>query len=260
MSMTDKTVLVTGAARGLGKAIASRFIAEGANVLVTDNNKSLGEAAATELGADFLHHDVSSEGDWENVISYISDRWGVLHSLVNNAGFEGAQEARRDPEGTPLEDWEAVFRVNAAGAFLGCKHAIPLLAKSGGGAITNISSVASMIPMPFMVAYGASKAAVEHLTRSVALHCAEMKYSIRCNSVHPGQILTPMLVSVFDKMAADRGVDREVVQAEFMESIPLRCFQDASDIASMVYFLSGDESRMITGQAVAVDGGLCLVK
>lgn len=259
MSIDERIVLVTGAAQGIGYAIAARFASEGVQVIITDRNEELGASAATNIGAGFVHHDVSDEAGWQELIAHISDTRGALHALINNAGFEGEADLQRDPENTSLTDWDDVFRINAAGTFLGCKHAIPLLARSGGGAITNLSSVASLVPTPFLTAYGASKAAVEHLTKSVALHCAQSGYAIRCNSVHPGQARTPMLDKLFDRMAAENGVEREAFEAEFVKSIPLGRLQEPSDIANIVFFLSGNEARMITGQSIAVDGGFCLV-
>ncbi|MEM6852315.1 MAG: SDR family NAD(P)-dependent oxidoreductase, partial [Pseudomonadota bacterium] len=184
--LSGKTALVTGAAQGLGEAIAVRFAAEGAQLFVTDLNTDKGQSVAERVGAEFIPHDVGDEAAWRGVLAAVEEKAGALHALVNNAGIEGAKDAPKDPENAPLEDWQAIFAVNATGVFLGCKAAMPLMARSGGGAITNMSSVAALAPTPFITAYGAAKAAVAHLSRSVALYAAHQGYKLRCNSVHPG--------------------------------------------------------------------------
>lgn len=245
-----KIALVTGAAQGLGLASARRLAAEGASVILADLRDCSAEAAAIDGQARIL--DVADEAQWVALAASLP----ALHILVNNAGIEGDPAAPKDPEHAPLSDWDAIFRVNAAGVFLACKHMTPLLARSGGGAIVNFSSVASLVPTPFITAYGASKAAVEHLTRSVALHCAQAGYRIRANSVHPGQIRTPMLNAFFDRISGGAGAD--AAAAEFVKQIPLGAFQEAEDVANLVLFLASDESRYITGQAIACDGGFTL--
>ncbi len=253
-----RVVLVTGAAQGLGRGIAERLAEEGARLVLTDINEVVGRATAESLGATFYHQDVASEAGWQTLLAEIERSAGALHVLINNAGIEGDPKAPKDPEHTPLEDWNRIFAVNATGVFLGCKHAIALLAKSGGGSIVNLSSVASLVPTPFITAYGAAKSAVEHLTRSVALHCARAGYRIRCNSIHPGQIRTPMLEGLFDRLSVQAGVGKEQFAQGFLASIPLGAFQEPRDIANAALFLASDESRYITGQALAVDGGFTL--
>lgn len=249
---------MTGAAQGIGLAIAARLEEEGARVICCDIDEKAGRAAADGLGAEFEALDVASEEAWEALIEGIASRHGALHILVNNAGIEGNPAVPKDPEQAPLSDWNAIFRVNAAGVFLACKHSIPLIAKSGGGSIVNLSSVASLVPTPFITAYGAAKAAVEHLSRSVALHCARAGQRIRCNSVHPGQVRTPMLEGLFDRLSAEAGTDKESFALGFLASIPMASFQEPVDIANMVLFLASEEARFVTGQAIAVDGGFTL--
>ncbi|MBI3524938.1 MAG: glucose 1-dehydrogenase [Betaproteobacteria bacterium] len=250
--------LVTGAAQGLGLAIAKRLAAEGATVIVTDINQEAGALAAAAFGASFVHQDTASEDDWKRVCALIEQRHGRLDIQVNNAGIEGDPNAMKEPDTAPLEDWERIFKVNAAGVFLACKHGIPLIAKSGGGSIINISSIASLVPTPFITAYGAAKSAVQHLSRSVALHCAAKGQKIRCNSVHPGQILTPMLSGLLDRLAAQTGATRADLEQNFLARIPLGVFQEEIDVANLVLFLASEESRYITGQCIAVDGGMTL--
>ncbi len=256
--VSGRVALVTGGAMGLGRGIAGRLVEEGATVLVTDLNEELGAAAATELGCTFLPQDVSLEADWERVISDVETRHGALHILVNNAGIEGSPDAPKDPENAPVADWDRILAVNTIGVFLGCRRSIPLMARSGGGSIVNLSSVASLVPTPFITAYGASKAAVDHLSRSVALHCAQAGHRIRCNTVHPGQVRTPMLEVLFERMAAQQGVSPGAFAEGFRKGIPLGHFQEPRDIADAVLFLASDESRYITGESIAVDGGFTL--
>lgn len=246
MRVSGKVALVTGAAQGLGAAIADRLEEEGARVFRTDIKQTP------------IVQDVSSVEAWDKIVQQIRTDAGKLHILVNNAAIEGAIDAPKDPEHAPVEDWDNIFRVNARGVFLGCRAAIPLMAQSGG-AIINMSSVASLVPTPFITAYGAAKASVEHLSRTVALHCAQSGYAIRCNSVHPGQVLTPMLKNLLARWADERGVTAAEVADGFRETIPMKAFQEPLDIANIVLFLASDEARYLTGQAIAVDGGFTLV-
>src|SRR6185437_9474356 len=171
MRIPGKVAVVTGGASGLGAAIAKRLVEEGAIVTITDIRANEGRAVAESMGCSFLEHDVTNEGSWSAVISKVEQRHRGLHVLVNNAGVEGSFDLA-DPETTTLSEWRALQCVNVEGAFLGCRTGIPTLRRSGGGAIINMSSTAGLEATPRYVAYGASKAAVRHLTMSVALHCA----------------------------------------------------------------------------------------
>lgn len=253
----SRIVLVTGAAQGIGLAITRRFVENGDRVIATDFNPA-GIGPVTEIGASFFQQDVSSEADWLTLLEHIEQEFGGLQVLINNAGTDGKPGLARDPVGTPLEDWEFVFATNCRGTFLGCKHTIPTIARAGGGAIVNLSSVAAVIPTPFLTAYGASKAAVAHLTRTVALHCAETALKIRCNCIHPGQVRTPMLEELFERMAQETGTSQTDFEERFLAEVPLGEFQKPGDIADAALFLAGDGARMITGQALAVDGGFLL--
>jgi 3(or 17)beta-hydroxysteroid dehydrogenase len=258
--VAGKVALVSGAAQGLGAATAQRLAEEGARVVLSDRNADGGRRVAAAIGARFIALDVSDEARWQAVAADVAVHEGALHILVNNAGIEGDPEAPKDPERAPRADWDGIFAVNSTGVFLACKHMIPLMARSGGGSIVNFSSVAALMPTPFIAAYGAAKAAVAHLSRTVALHCAQAGYAIRCNSIHPGQIMTPMLEGLFGRMGGAAGQSAAEFGAQWArERIPLRALQEPLDIANLVLFLASDEARYITGQAIACDGGLTLV-
>ena len=253
----EKVTIVTGGASGLGTAIVRRLVSEGAKVVVTDTQADIGQRLADELDCDFIRQDVTSEELWAAVIHQVEDRYGALHVLINNAGIEGPFDIS-NPENTRLSDWQAVHRVNVEGVFLGCRAAIPALRRSGGGAIINLSSTAALVATPEFVAYGASKEAVRHLTKSVALHCARNGSKIRCNSVHPGVVRTPMLHRIVETWARKRGVSFEQVMHEFEVAIPQGEFQEPEDVANAILFLASDEAKHITGIAMAIDGGATL--
>jgi 3(or 17)beta-hydroxysteroid dehydrogenase len=255
--VSGKVAIVTGAAQGLGAEIAARLAGEGAQVVLTDLNEQAGQASAAAIGGLFLKQDVSSESGWQELVQRVEQQFGRLDVLVNNAGL-AESAGTRDPETAELEDWRRIHRVNVEGVFLGCKHAIPAIARAGGGSIINMSSIAALVPTPFIAAYGASKAAVAQFTRSVALHCAEKRYRIRCNSVHPGQIRTPMHDQLIAETARELGISTAEAEAGFVAKIPFGTFQEAIDIANAVLFLACDESRFITGTEMIVDGGMSL--
>ncbi|MCF6220699.1 MAG: glucose 1-dehydrogenase [Robiginitomaculum sp.] len=254
--LSGKCCIVTGGARGLGRAIADAFIKDGASVLITDIDASVGDKTAKEIGAKFALHDVTDEKRWPEIISLCTDEFGGFDVLVNNAGLAGIGDGV-SPEDTSLKSWQRTFGVNVEGVFLGCRAAIAELRKSGGGSIINMSSVASMTPTPFLTAYGASKAAVAHLSTSIALHGAPDK--IRCNSVHPGQVQTELHNDLIADAAATAGAPLAAVEADFASRIPLGEFGQAEDIANAVLFLASDESRYITGMQMVVDGGMQLI-
>jgi NAD(P)-dependent dehydrogenase (short-subunit alcohol dehydrogenase family) len=253
--VTGKIALVTGGASGIGRATAQRLAEEDAQVIITDIDTNAGIQTAEDLGIAFLHQDVGDEGNWQQIVTAIVDQFSGLHILVNNAGI-GELTATSDPESTTLEEWNRTMSVNATGTFLGCKTAIPAIRDSGGGSIINLSSIAALVATPFITAYGASKAAVRQLTTSVAVHCAEAGYKIRCNSIHPGQIRTPMLDGLFDGAATNSGLSQTTMQSEFLKKIPLGEFGQAADIAHAVLFLASDESRHMTGAQLVIDGGM----
>jgi len=244
-----KVYIVTGAAAGLGAAIAKRLAEEGGTIVGTD----------IAGGPDIITHDVTDEQRWREVIAEAVGRHGRLDGLVNNAGISGGN-GPLDPEGALVEDWRRVFAVNAESVFIGCKYAVPEIARTAGsGAIVNMSSVSSLFPTPFLTAYGASKAAVAHFTRSLALHCCDHGYAIRCNSVHPGQVRTPMHHALMKQTAIDMGLDAARNLETFLSKVPMKQWQEAVDIANGVLFLLSDEARFITGTSLFIDGGMSLI-
>jgi len=255
MRLQNKIALVTGAARGIGEAIARTFVLEGAVVYLTDINDKLGLDVTNAIG-DFAFYkrlDVRKEADWIDVISIIKSSHGKLDILVNNAGITGFEEGfvPHDPENVTLENWHEVHRTNLDGVFLGCKHAIGVMKSNGGGSIVNISSRSGIVGIPMAAAYASSKAAVRNHTKSVALYCAANNYNIRCNSIHPAAILTPM----WEQMIGD-GPDREAKMKEFVKETPLGRFGTTGEVAKMALYLASDESAYVTGSEFHIDGGI----
>jgi len=253
--LDSKVALVTGGASGLGKAIAERFAAEGARVVITDLQRDLGEAIAARGGLTFLEQDVCDEARWSSVIEDVEKRLGPLNILVNNAGVLGPMDAI-SPENTRFADWKRIFAVNVDSVFLGCRAAIPAMRRAKGGSIINISSVAGLLATPYATAYGASKATVRHLTKSVAQHCAVEKLNIRCNSVHPGDVLTPLWLKQAEEAARVRDVPTEQIIEEGRAVSPMGEYTTVEDIAAGVAFLASDEARHITGTELIIDGGI----
>jgi 3(or 17)beta-hydroxysteroid dehydrogenase len=244
-----KVALVTGAASGLGKAAAAMLLREGARVALTDRNEAGVREVAGALGgsARAWALDVTREQDWERVVDEVVATFGRLDVVVNNAGIG----VSKDIETLSLEEWRLVHAVNLDGVFLGCKHAIRGMRKSGAkGSIINISSVAGLVGVDTLPAYCSSKAGVRLLSKSVALHCARKGYGIRCNSVHPTFIETPMV----DDLASLSG-DMAAGKARLARMIPLGRIGEPDDVAYAVLYLASDESKLMTGSELVVDGG-----
>jgi NAD(P)-dependent dehydrogenase (short-subunit alcohol dehydrogenase family) len=250
----QRVAVVTGGASGLGRAMAKRLVEDGLQVVITDLRPEAGETAAADVGAAFVQQDVCDEARWPGVLGEVEERFGHVDVVVNNAGISGSMEAVT-PETTPFDEWRRVFSVNADSVFLGCRAAIPVLRRAGGGSIVNTASVASFIPAPDSLAYGASKAVVRHLTTSVATYCAQRKLNIRCNSVHPGIVRTPLWEVYAAKEAERRGVTLDQVADEAGAGVPLGDWTTPEDVAGAVSFLVSDDARHITGMAMIVDGG-----
>lgn len=252
--LAGKVVLITGAAQGIGQACAELFIKEGAFVFVTDINDDLGKGAVLKMGsqAHYLRLDVQNEDDWEAAIREIVKQKGQLDILINNAGITGFQEGfgPQDPENASLDSWRRVHAINSDGVFLGCQKAIQQM-KQSRGAIVNISSRSGIVGIPGAAAYAASKAAVRNHTKSVALYCCEKGYDIRCNSIHPAAILTPL----WEPMLGN-GAKREERLIQIARDIPMRRLGLPEDVAYAALFLACDEAKYITGIELTVDGGI----
>lgn len=259
--LAGKVALVTGAARGIGEAIAAAFVREGALVFASDLDAAAARATAARLGTLALALDVREELAWVAAMAHVLDAAGRLDVLVNNAGITGLEPgssgtvAAHDPEHATLADWHAVHRTNLDGVFLGCKHALRTMRRSLGageqGAIVNISSRSGLVGVPAAAAYASSKAAVRNHTKSVALYCAEQGLAIRCNSIHPGAILTPMWEPMLGQ-----GAEREANLTALAADTPLRRFGTPAEVAAIAVLLASDESAYVTGAEFHVDGGL----
>jgi len=251
----DKIALITGASQGIGEAIARLLAEEGAYVIVTDVLDELGEKVASSLKDKgcCLSLDVRYEKDWEKAVHFIKERFGHLDILVNNAGIMGLEEkfGPQDPEHASLESWRLIQAVNVEGVFLGCKHAIGLM-KEKGGSIINMSSRSGMVGVPSVAAYAASKAAIRNHTKSVALYCAEKRYNIRCNSLHPAAILTP----IWDPILHENSHLSQEKLKKIEEGIPLGKMGEPLDVAYAALYFASEESKYITGAELIIDGGV----
>ncbi|HEX9159857.1 MAG TPA: SDR family oxidoreductase [Rhizomicrobium sp.] len=255
--INGKVALITGAAQGLGEATARLFVREGARVAVTDINfDRLARVAGTlneerSGSAIAIAHDVTQAEQWQDALAETERCFGALHVLVNNAGIG----LTKDFESVTLEDWRRVHAIDLDGVFLGSKLALPLMAKSVkasglGGSIVNISSISGIIAGHNMAAYNSAKAAVRHLSKSVALHCAKRGYGIRCNSVHPVFIATPILDGLVERLG------REEAYAKLGRQVPLGHIGEPDDVAYAVLYLASDESKFVTGAELKIDGGI----
>lgn len=247
--LQDKLCVVTGAARGIGRAISHAFATEGATVILTDRDEAAGRRAAAEIGCRFLRLDVAREADWQ----LLAELAPACDVVVNNAGVTGFEDGPvpHDPEHASLDDWRAVHRVNLDGTFLGCRYAIGAMKGRGAGSIINISSRSGIVGIPAAAAYASSKAAIRNHSKTVALYCAQQGWRIRCNSVHPAAILTPM----WEPMLGD-GPDREARMAAFVADTPLKRFGEPEEVAALAVMLASDEAAYVTGSEFHIDGGL----
>jgi NAD(P)-dependent dehydrogenase (short-subunit alcohol dehydrogenase family) len=250
--LVDQIALITGAGSGIGRATALLFAEEGAKVAATDLDRAAARETAALVEARHpgqalaLAHDVADEAQWLAALAATEEHFGGLTILVNNAGIPG----RGTIEDIDYAFWRKVHRVDLDSVFMGCKHAIPRIAKSGGGAIVNVSSVAGVVAGHNLAAYNSAKAAVRHLSKSVALHCAKQNTNIRCNSVHPAFVKTPILADHVRRFGEDEAY------AKLARQIPLGTIGEPIDIAHAILFLAGPESRFITGTEIILDGGL----
>ncbi|MFV0308207.1 MAG: SDR family NAD(P)-dependent oxidoreductase [Desertimonas sp.] len=240
--LQDKVAIITGGARGQGRAEAARFAEEGAKVVITDVLADAGAATAAELGISFVRHDVTSSESWAGVVDATLAAHGRIDVLVNNAGiFERVRLVDTDEE-----QYRRTIEVNQFGVFFGLKAVVPTMIAQEAGSIINISSVAGLRSAAGAFAYGASKFAVTGMTRTAAAELA--RHHIRVNSIHPGLIDTAMM----DEMRTD-GRDRVATMAS---RVPLGRVADADEVATLAVFLASDESGYVTGAQLVVDGGM----
>ncbi|SHJ32611.1 NAD(P)-dependent dehydrogenase, short-chain alcohol dehydrogenase family [Shimia gijangensis] len=246
-----KVALVTGAAMGLGKAIAMMLSKEGAKLIVTDINADEGQRTADEINAMgkealFLHHDVADPARWVDVTDTSVDRFGRLDVMVNNAGIALAA----DIETTTVDDWRKTMAINMDGVFYGTQQAVRVMKANRSGSIINLSSIDGIIGEADLAAYCASKGGVRTFTKSVAVHCGEAGYGIRVNSIHPGYIVTAQHKSYLTALGKYEE-ENEKARARH----PIGHLGEPDDIAYGALYLASDESKFVTGSELVIDGG-----
>jgi len=248
--IAGKIALVTGGASGLGAAMSRRFVAEGASVVVADIDTDNAALLAAELGpaASVQKLDVTDEADWIAAFAAVEQRHGRLDILVNNAGITDFGTV----ESLEVQKLRHMLEVDLVGVFLGCKHVVPLMKRTGGSVI-NMSSMCSIRAQPEYSGYNAAKAGMTHLSKSAALHYAAQAYGIRCNTIHPGVIRTSMLEKVMAQVE-----DPQALYAKWAALHPIGRMGEPADIAGMALYLASDEASFITGAEFVVDGGSVL--
>ncbi|RZI99262.1 MAG: glucose 1-dehydrogenase [Brevundimonas sp.] len=250
-----KKALITGAAGGLGEAMAWMLAREGAKVAVTDIDGPRAQALAAAINADHpgaafaFTHDVADEAQWVSVIGAAVAALGGLSVLINNAGVGGPLAF---VEADTVENWQRQYEINLKSVMLGCKHAMPHLRDGAPASIINISSIAGLAAAPGMGAYNATKAAVWMYTKTIALEAAKQDWNVRCNSVHPVFIKTPIL----DPFIAMAGGDEAKAHERLSRGIPLKRIGEPDDVAYCVLYLASDESKFVTGTEFKIDGGM----
>jgi 3(or 17)beta-hydroxysteroid dehydrogenase len=242
-----KVAIVTGAASGLGAADARMLAKEGARVVLTDVNEAAGSALAKQLDALFVRQDVSDEASWPALIEEVQRRHGRVDVLVNNAGIAVVA----DIEHTTTEIWRRTLAVHLDGTFFGCRAAIPAMAAGGGGSIVNMSSTAALVGIPPFFAYAAAKGGIRSMTKAIAIHCRGRKNGIRCNSVHPGSIDTPMVQAA---LAETRGIRLAAAEDPAAARRALG-IGEPDDVANLVLYLASDESKHVNGAELVIDAG-----
>lgn len=241
--LSGRVAIVTGAAGGMGAALAALFVAEGAHVVLTDVNDGEGKVVADELGAhaEYVHHDVGDEAAWTELVQRVDSTYGRVDILVNNAGITRAGSL----EEFEVDDFDAVVRVNQLGVLLGMRSVVAPMRRAGGGSIINIASAASIRSLPGLIVYSGTKFAVRGMSQVAAAELGPD--NIRVNTIHPGATDTPM-----------HRANPSELHAKLLERIPLKRFGDPGDIAEMALFLASDASSYVTGSDFLVDGGFVL--
>lgn len=247
--LSGKLALVTGGASGIGRAAALMMAKEGARTAIVDRNREGAEKVASALGdaAFAIEADVTRIEDWRAAIAAVEARFGALNVLVHSAGVGGIGTV----EDTSPEEWRRVHAVNLDAVFYGTQAALPLMRRHPPGSIVILSSISGIIAARNLAAYNSSKAAVRHLSKSIALHCARQGYGIRCNSVHPTFIDTPMVEGMFAALGGP-----EAAKEKLGRQIPLGAIGEPDDVAHAIVYLASDESKLMTGAELVLDGGL----
>jgi len=243
--LEGKVAIITGAARGMGKVEAEIFAREGAKVVVADILDNEAKDVADKINKDgyeamAVKLDVSKADDWKKVVDQVTEKWGKVDVLVNNAGILSMNGV----EDVSEEEWDRVMNINAKSQFLGIKYVLPAMKKATKGSIINISSVAGIVGTGMAVAYHASKGASRLLTKTVAVELA--KYNIRVNSIHPGIIRTAMTEDILQD---------EQTSKQFLGTTPLGRAAEPEEVAYGALFLASDESSFMTGSELVIDGG-----
>ena len=241
--VTDKVILVTGAASGLGLADAQVLIEQGAQVIMTDIDADRGSELAAQFGAMFLPQDVADELRWSEIMDAVKAEYGHLDGIVNNAGIAPIA----DIETTTTDMWRKTLAIHLDGTYFGCQAAIKLMKESGGGSIVNMSSTAALVGIPDYLAYSAAKGGIRAMTKAIAVHCRRAKLRIRCNSVHPGSINTPMVQNAV-KQLMDIDLDDNAEKKRKAMGIG-----EPRDVAYMVAYLLSDESKHVNGTEMVID-------
>lgn len=253
--MQGKTALVTGGAQGIGAGIARAMAAEGAKVVIGDLNLTGAKATADEIGGSAIALDVADEASWAAAAKTIADKFGSLSVLVNNAGLEMVKPMAEHS----LADWRRLMGINVDGIFIGCRTFESLLSAGGTpkapASVVNISSIAGLVGYPDQLAYNTSKGAVRHMTKSLAIEWAAHGSPIRCNSIHPGCIRTPMLEMAVEGWVAEGSVPADDPWGAVASLHPLNMVGDPNDIAMGAVYLASDEARFVTGIELVIDGG-----
>ena len=244
-----KIALISGAGSGLGQATAIHLAREGARIVATDIDGGTAEATAASINGEFqgaavsAAHDVTSQEQWVSAVDLAASHFGGLDILVNNAGIS----LHGDVESTPYSDFQKLMDINLNSVFLGCQEAMKVMKSSGAGSIINISSVAGKMGNPNTIAYGTTKAGVDYMTKCVALDCAQKGYKVRCNSIHPTYIRTPLI---------DQFLHDDEALERLNKMVPLGRINETEDVTFAILFLASDESAMMTGSELFIDGGL----
>lgn len=249
MLLKEKIALITGGASGIGRAAAQMMAREGAQVVIADIDLKGAERTATQIGdgAFALALDVSNEADWMKACTNITEALGRLDIVANIAGIGRGGSI----EDTSLDDWNAMIAVNLTGTMLGCKHGLKTIVATGGsGAIVNMSSIGGLVGPSDIAGYCASKGGVTTLTKSVAMHCAEQGYPVRCVAIHPTYVDSEML----DPVAQASGVSRQDLTAGMAKLVPMGRVATPEDIANCIVFAASDKAAMISGSSLVIDG------